>query len=114
MESGNYQYPANSHPSGQLQEIQRVYPLVDEKEKPIFLRDFLDFRHNPISIDRVEPVESILKRFVTGAMSFGAISQEAHEAMAVAMNKLHGRSNTGEGGKMPHASERKCAVPSNR
>mgnify|MGYP000299637619 CR=1 FL=1 len=73
--------------------------MVDEKEKPIFLRDFLDFRHNPISIDRVEPVESILKRFVTGAMSFGAISQEAHEAMAVAMNKLHGRSNTGEGGE---------------
>ena len=44
-------------------------------------------------------MESILKRFVTGAMSFGAISQEAHEAMAVAMNKLHGRSNTGEGGE---------------
>lgn len=54
---------------------------------------------NPISIDKVEPVENILKRFVTGAMSFGAISQEAHEAMAVAMNRLHGRSNTGEGGE---------------
>jgi glutamate synthase (NADPH/NADH) large chain len=84
---------------GSYKKFKEFTRLVDEKEKPIFLRDFLDFRHNPISIDRVEPVESILKRFVTGAMSFGAISQEAHEAMAVAMNKLHGRSNTGEGGE---------------
>ena len=73
--------------------------MVDEKEKPIFLRDFLGFRRNPISIDRVEPVENILHRFVTGAMSFGSISKEAHEAMAIAMNKIHGRSNTGEGGE---------------
>lgn len=63
------------------------------------MRDFLDFRHNPIDINRVEPVESIVRRFVTGAMSFGAISQEAHEAIAIAMNRLHGRSNTGEGGE---------------
>ena len=49
--------------------------------------------------DRVEPVENILHRFVTGAMSFGSISKEAHEAMAIAMNKIHGRSNTGEGGE---------------
>ena len=84
---------------GSYKKFKEFTRLVDEKEKSIFLRDFLDFRHNPISIDRVEPVESILKRFVTGAMSFGAISQEAHEAMAVAMNKLHGRSNTGEGGE---------------
>ena len=84
---------------GSYKKFKEFTRLVDEKEKPIFLRDFFDFRHNPISIDRVEPVESILKRFVTGAMSFGAISQEAHEAMAVAMNKLHGRSNTGEGGE---------------
>ena len=73
--------------------------LVDSKEKPIFLRDFLDFKRNPISIDEVEPVEQIVRRFVTGAMSFGAISQEAHEAIAIAMNQLHGRSNTGEGGE---------------
>lgn len=72
---------------------------MDEKEQPIFLRDFLDFRRNPIDINRVEPVESIVRRFVTGAMSFGAISQEAHEAIAIAMNRLHGRSNTGEGGE---------------
>lgn len=73
--------------------------MVDEKEKPIFLRDFLKFRRNPISIEQVEPVESILRRFVTGAMSFGSISKEAHEAIAIAMNRIHGRSNTGEGGE---------------
>ena len=59
----------------------------------------LSFRRNPISIDRVEPIENILRRFVTGAMSFGSISKEAHEAMAIAMNTIHGRSNTGEGGE---------------
>ena len=73
--------------------------LADDKESPIFLRDFLSFRRNPISIDRVEPIENILRRFVTGAMSFGSISKEAHEAMAIAMNTIHGRSNTGEGGE---------------
>ncbi len=73
--------------------------LVDEKESPIFLRDFLDFRRNPISIDEVEPAENIVRRFVSSAMSFGALSQEAHEAIAVAMNTLHCRSNTGEGGE---------------
>ena len=72
---------------------------VDEKENPIFLRDFFGFKRNPISIDQVEPVESIVKHFVTGAMSFGAISKEAHEALALAMNKLGTRSNTGEGGE---------------
>ena len=59
----------------------------------------MDFKRNPISIDRVEPVESIVRRFVTGAMSFGALSKEAHEAIALAMNKLGSRSNTGEGGE---------------
>ena len=72
---------------------------MDGKEVPIFLRDFLGFRSNPIPIEQVEPVENILRRFVTGAMSFGAISKEAHEAMALAMNKIGGRSNTGEGGE---------------
>ena len=73
--------------------------LVDNKQEPIFIRDFFDFRHNPISIDKVEPVEEIVKHFVTGAMSFGALSKEAHEAMALAMNALGARSNTGEGGE---------------
>jgi len=81
---------------------------VDEKESPIFLRDFLRFKKvsTPLSNRRgaggeaeVEPVESIVKHFVTGAMSFGALSIEAHEALALAMNKLGARSNTGEGGE---------------
>ena len=73
--------------------------LVDDKQEPIFIRDFFCFRKNPISIDKVEPVEEIVKHFVTGAMSFGALSKEAHEAMALAMNALGARSNTGEGGE---------------
>lgn len=72
---------------------------VDEKDSPIFLRDFFTFKKNPIPIDQVEPIENIVKHFVTGAMSFGAISKEAHEALALAMNKLGTRSNTGEGGE---------------
>ena len=74
---------------------------VDQKEKPIFIRDFFDFKLSatPTPLDEVEPVESIVKHFVTGAMSFGALSIEAHEALALAMNKLGARSNTGEGGE---------------
>lgn len=75
--------------------------IVDEKESPIFIRDFFGFKKaaTPTPIDEVEPVESIVKHFVTGAMSFGALSIEAHEALALAMNKLGARSNTGEGGE---------------
>ena len=74
---------------------------VDDKESPIFIRDFFGFKKaaKPTPIDEVEPVESIVKHFVTGAMSFGALSIEAHEALALAMNKLGTRSNTGEGGE---------------
>ncbi|NVK93112.1 glutamate synthase large subunit [Bacteroides sp. L10-4] len=84
---------------GSYKKFKEFTAMVDGKEAPVFLRDFLDFRRAPISIDRVEPVENIVQRFVTGAMSYGSISREAHEAMAIAMNKLHGRSNTGEGGE---------------
>ena len=75
--------------------------IVDEKESPIFIRDFFKFKKaaKPTPIDEVEPVESIVKHFVTGAMSFGALSIEAHEALALAMNRLGTRSNTGEGGE---------------
>ena len=75
--------------------------IVDNAEKPIFLRDFFHFRKAavPTPIDDVEPVESIVKHFVTGAMSFGALSIEAHQALALAMNRLGTRSNTGEGGE---------------
>ncbi|GHT75726.1 glutamate synthase [Bacteroidia bacterium] len=75
--------------------------IVDNKLQPVFIRDFMTYKRNPIDISEVEPVESITKRFVTGAMSFGSISKEAHEAIAIALNTLHGKSNTGEGGEDP-------------
>src|SRR3989475_3849228 len=61
----------------------------------------LEYGETPIPIEEVEPVDSILKRFATGAMSYGSISQEAHETLAIAMNRIGGRSNTGEGGEDP-------------
>ena len=85
--------------TGNYQKFKEFSKLVDDKDAPIFLRDFLDFKKNPISIDKVEPVENIVKHFVAGAMSFGALSKEAHEAICLAMNKLGTRSNTGEGGE---------------
>ena len=96
---------------GSYEKFKEWSKLVDEKDSPIFLRDFLTFKkaplapgrgvggEAPIPLDEVEPVESIVKHFVTGAMSFGALSIEAHEALALAMNKLGARSNTGEGGE---------------
>ncbi|MGM9846420.1 MAG: glutamate synthase large subunit [Muribaculaceae bacterium] len=85
--------------TGDYAKFKEFTAAVDKKEHPIFLRDFFTFKKNPISIDEVEPVENIVKHFVTGAMSFGAISKEAHEALALAMNMLGTRSNTGEGGE---------------
>ena len=86
---------------GSYKKFKEWSAMVDEKEKPIFIRDFFGFKKaaTPIPIDEVEPVESIVRHFVTGAMSFGALSIEAHEALALAMNKLGTRSNTGEGGE---------------
>jgi glutamate synthase (NADPH/NADH) large chain len=76
--------------------------LVDcETARPGFLRGMLTYKRNPISLDEVEPIENIMKRFVTGAMSYGSISREAHESLAIAMNRIGGRSNTGEGGEDP-------------
>ena len=86
---------------GSYKKFKEWSAMVDEKEKPIFIRDFFGFKKasEPTPIDEVEPVESIVRHFVTGAMSFGALSIEAHEALALAMNKLGTRSNTGEGGE---------------
>ena len=84
---------------GSYDKFKEFTAKVDEKEKPIFLRDFFRFKRNPIPVEQVVPVENIVKHFVTGAISFGAISKEAHEALALAMNKLGARSNTGEGGE---------------
>ena len=86
---------------GSYKKFKEWAKMVDEKEKPIFIRDFFGFKKaaTPTPLEEVEPVESIVKHFVTGAMSFGALSIEAHEALALAMNKLGTRSNTGEGGE---------------
>ncbi len=86
---------------GSYKKFKEWAKMVDEKESPVFLRDFFGWKKaaTPVSLDEVEPVESIVKHFVTGAMSFGALSIEAHEALALAMNKLGARSNTGEGGE---------------
>ena len=77
--------------------------INDQSEKAYTLRGLLKFRQDrePVPVEEVEPVESIVKRFKTGAMSYGSISKEAHEALAVAMNRLGGKSNTGEGGEDP-------------
>ena len=78
--------------------------MVDDETKPHTLRGLLEFtfdKATPIPIDEVEPVESIVKRFKTGAMSYGSISQEAHECLAKAMNMIGGKSNSGEGGELP-------------
>ena len=85
--------------TGNYETFKKFESLVDNKPEPLFLRDFLDWKRNPIDIDKVEPVEKIVKHFVTGAMSFGALSAEAHEALCLAMNALGTRSNTGEGGE---------------
>lgn len=85
--------------TGNYDKFKEYTHLVDDKADPIFIRDFLGFKKNPIPLEEVEPVESIVKHFVSGAMSFGALSKEAHEAICLAMNLLGTRSNTGEGGE---------------
>lgn len=76
---------------------------VHKPGRTVLLRDLLELAptRQPIPIDQVEPASEIVKRFNTGAMSYGSISQEAHECLAIAMNRLHGRSNSGEGGEDP-------------
>ncbi len=76
---------------------------------PLFIRDYFKIKSNPIDISEVEQATEIMKRFVTGAMSFGSISRETHETMAIAMNRIGARSNTGEGGEDP---ERFTPLPS--
>jgi glutamate synthase domain-containing protein 2 len=77
--------------------------LNEEISQQMTLRGLLEFNDNrsPIPIEEVDPVESILKRFKTGAMSYGSISKESHEAIAIAMNRIGGKSNSGEGGEDP-------------
>ncbi|MFZ5800797.1 MAG: glutamate synthase large subunit, partial [Candidatus Omnitrophota bacterium] len=76
--------------------------IDDQSQNPTTLRRVLKFNpRTPIAVQEVEPVEDIVRRFATGAMSFGSISKEAHETIAIAMNRLKGKSNTGEGGEDP-------------
>ncbi len=92
--------------------------LLHEEMRPLNIRGLLDFRYaeNPLPLEEVEPVDSIVRRFKTGAMSYGSISQEAHEALAIAMNRLGGKSNSGEGGESQErlqskgTSENRCSA----
>ena len=83
--------------------------MLNEEMSPVNIRGLLDFNfaENPIPLDEVESADSIVKRFKTGAMSYGSISQEAHETLALAMNKIGGKSNSGEGGESPERLQTK-------
>jgi glutamate synthase (ferredoxin) len=89
--------------TGDYEAYKQYARVVNEQEKQLFrLRDLLQFKQRePIPLDEVEPIEAITRRFKTGAMSYGSISKEAHEALAIAMNRIGGKSNTGEGGEDP-------------
>ncbi|GAB4295900.1 MAG: glutamate synthase large subunit [Desulfuromonadia bacterium] len=91
--------------TGDYGEFKRFSKLIDEQHQRLYtLRGLLDFNREiriPVPIEEVEPVESIMRRFKTGAMSYGSISKEAHETLAIAMNRIGGKSNTGEGGEDP-------------
>jgi glutamate synthase (NADPH/NADH) large chain/glutamate synthase (ferredoxin) len=81
---------------------------VNNREKPIALRDLLEWQPvgAPVPIEQVEPIEAIFRRLATGAMSHGSLSSEAHECLAIAMNRIGGRSNSGEGGEDPRRFRR--------
>lgn len=88
--------------TGDYEMFKKYESLIDEQSEELFtLRGLMDIRFGktPVPIEEVEPVEDIVKRFKTGAMSYGSISKEAHETLAIAMNRLGGKSNTGEGGE---------------
>ena len=87
--------------TGDYELFKKYTHMIDEEMNAVHLRGLLDFKYakKPIPIEEVESVDSIVRRFKTGAMSYGSISQEAHETMAIAMNMLHGKSNSGEGGE---------------
>ncbi len=87
--------------TGDYNKFKEYTKLINEEMEPMNLRGLVDFNYpkKGIDIDKVESVDEIVKRFKTGAMSYGSISKEAHETMAIAMNMLHGKSNSGEGGE---------------
>ncbi len=90
--------------SGSFEKFQQYTALVDDETRPHTLRGLLDLAFDPeggVPLEEVEPASQIVKRFKTGAMSYGSISEEAHKCLALAMNRLGGRSNSGEGGELP-------------
>ncbi|MBL9190897.1 MAG: glutamate synthase large subunit [Opitutaceae bacterium] len=89
--------------TGQVSAYKEYASLINDQSKSLCtLRSLLDFKvGTPIPLSEVEPAEAIMKRFKTGAMSYGSISKEAHETLAIAMNRIGGKSNTGEGGEDP-------------
>lgn len=90
--------------SGSFEQFREYTALVDDETRPHTLRGLLDFVFDPeggIALEEVEPAEAIMRRFKTGAMSYGSISEEAHKCMAAAMNRIGGKSNSGEGGERP-------------
>jgi glutamate synthase (NADPH/NADH) large chain len=91
--------------AAKFEEFERL--CDDEERALVTLRGLLQIQPgDPIALEDVEPASAIVRRFVTGAMSFGSISAEAHETLAIAMNRLGGKSNSGEGGEEPHRFER--------
>ena len=86
---------------GDYELFKQYTDLVNKEEREITLRGLMDFNYpkKGVPLEEVESVDSIVQRFKTGAMSYGSISQEAHETLAIAMNRLHGKSNSGEGGE---------------
>ncbi len=128
---GKYQYRRDGEPhllspeaiakvqhsvrEGSFEKFQEFCRMIDEQnERLMTLRGLLVLKEadNPVPLEEVEPAEAIVRRFTTGAMSFGSISREAHEALAVAMNRLGGKSNTGEGGEEEErfGDERRSAI----
>ena len=93
--------PSEGNPVRAIMKCSSSNTDMVDKEETGYLRSLMDFNYpaQPIPIDEVESVDSIVRRFKTGAMSYGSISQEAHETLAIAMNMLHGKSNSGEGGE---------------
>ncbi len=87
--------------TGDYEKFKEYTKLIDKETQALNIRGLMDFKYpkKAIPLEQVESVESIVKRFKTGAMSYGSISQEAHETLAIAMNMLHGKSNSGEGGE---------------
>ena len=105
LQSGDgLQAAARDAQSASTRSSRSTRELVDDQSRHLAtLRGLFELKPAgpPVPIDEVEPVEAIVKRFATGAMSYGSISQEAHETLAIAMNRLGGKSNTGEGGEDP-------------